>query len=80
MNLKTTLDMSSPFSFVKHLLFQSLEKLNVPPTLGKMYHYSRADIIDPELWESFLTQESKRLEMVDMGKAFILKQYEDQKG
>jgi hypothetical protein len=38
------------------------------------------DMVDTELWESFLTKESKRLEMVEMGKSFMLKQYEDQKG
>ena len=80
MKYNSPLDMSSPFSFVKHLLFRSIDKLNPLPTLGKIYFYEMTDMVDTELWESFLTKESKRLEMVEMGKSFMLKQYEDQKG
>ena len=80
MKYNTPLDMSSPFSFLKHLLYRSMDKLNTYPTLGKIYFYEIGNIIDGELWESVLTKETKRIEMVEIGKNFILKQYEDTKG
>lgn len=80
MKYTAPLDMSSPFTFANHLLFRSMEKLNTYPTLGKIYMYEIEHLIDGDFWETFLTQESKRVEMVEMGKSFMLKQYEDQKG
>jgi len=77
--LNTPLDMNSPFSFMKHLLFRCMDKLNTLPTLGTIYFYETDTVVDSALWESFLTQESKRVEMIEIGKSFILKQYEDQK-
>jgi NTE family protein len=72
-------DMSSPFTFVNHLLSRSLDRLNKYPTMGTIYMYETSDIVDTNVWNNFLTQESSRIEMVEMGKNFILKKYEDEK-
>jgi len=74
------LDMSSAFTFANHLLFKAMEKLNTYPTKGKIYMYDIKHQVDGEFWSKFLTQESNREEMVQIGKSFILKQYEDTKG
>lgn len=74
------LDMSSPFTFANHLLFRSMDKLNTYPTLGKIYMYEIEHLVDGNFWSDFLNQESKRVEMVEKGKSFILKQYEDTEG
>lgn len=79
MKHNATLDMESPFSFVNHLLFRCMDKLNVVPTLGTIYFYEIDTQDRTDLWESVLTKESKRLEMIELGKSFMLKQYEDQK-
>jgi hypothetical protein len=74
------LDMSSPFTFANHLVYRAMDKLNTYPTLGKIYMYDITDLVDGNFWSDFLNQESKRVEMVEMGKSFILKQYENEEG
>lgn len=72
------LDMSSSFTFATHLVYKTMDKLNIYPTLGKIYMYEIEDIVNANFWSDFLNQESKRIEMVEMGKSFILKQYENE--
>jgi len=80
MKYNAPLDMSSPFTFANHLLFRSMDKLNTYPTLGKIYMYEIEHLVDGNFWSDFLNNESKRVEMVEMGKSFILKQYENKEG
>jgi len=74
------LDMSSPFTFANHIVFRSMNKLNTFPTLGKIYFYEITHLVDGTFWSDFLNQESVRAEMVEKGKSFILKQYENKEG
>ncbi len=77
MKHQAPLDMSSPFTFANHLVYRALGKLNTYPTLGKIYMYEINHLIDSDFWSQFLNQEARRLEMVEIGKSFILKQYEN---
>jgi predicted patatin/cPLA2 family phospholipase len=69
---KHTFSMESPFHMMSHILLKSLNRLSPPVTIGKRFEYE-ADIhgLDPNLWQSILTDETVRAKMIQQGKEHI---------
>lgn len=75
MDHKHTMNLESPFQFMQHImlkLFDIVSSNTVVPEGKHVYRFNtKLNAIDPYLWEHVLTDQSYRVQMIEMGRQFV---------